>query len=94
MDALQMVSNLTGVAAHCLDILRQQLMCTVDIGLLGQVWWNREMPLAYPDFNTKHTCRNFEEVRKWAEAHQAPKDVPADYLSPPRSIEDVFEAIP
>lgn len=23
--------------AHCLNILRQQLMCTVDIGVLGQI---------------------------------------------------------
>ena len=23
---------------HCLDILRQQLMCSVDTGVLGQVW--------------------------------------------------------
>jgi len=42
------------VAAHCLDILRQQLMCTVDIGVLGQIWWNKESPTAYPDFNTRH----------------------------------------
>lgn len=85
---------LTIPLAHCLDILRQQLMCTVDIGVLGQVWWNREKPTAYPDFNTKHTCRNFEDVRKWAETHQAPAEVPEGYLVPPRSMADVSEFIP
>ncbi|KAH8594659.1 hypothetical protein B0O99DRAFT_513547 [Bisporella sp. PMI_857] len=80
--------------SHCLDILRQQLMCTVDIGVLGQVWWNKQQPTAYPDFNTKHTCRNFEDVRKWAEKHQAPADVPDDYLQRPRSIDEVSEFIP
>jgi len=79
---------------HCLDILRQQLMCTVDVGVLGQVWWNKESPTAFTDFNTKHMCRNFEDVRKWAEAHQAPKDVSEDYLKPPRSWDDVAESIP
>lgn len=80
---------------HCLDILRQQLMCTVDIGVLGQVWWNREVPTAFPDFNTQHTCRNFDAVREWAEKHQAPKveDLPLDYLLPPK-IEDVLESMP
>jgi hypothetical protein len=69
-------------------------MCTVDVGVLGQVWWNKEHPTAYPDFNTQHMCRNFEDVRKWAEAHQAPEDVPEDYLMNPRTMEDISEAIP
>jgi len=80
--------------AHCLDILRQQLMCTVDIGVLGQVWWNRKEPRAYPDFNTEHICRNFEDVRKWAESHQAPAEMPDDFLQPPRTIAQISEAIP
>jgi len=79
---------------HCLDILRQQLMCNVDIGVLGQVWWNKNQPTAYPDFNTQHKCRNFKDVRKWAEAHQAPKVVPPDFLIPPRSLDDVYETMP
>jgi len=81
-------------AAHCLDILRQQLMCTVDIGVLGQVWWDKEQPKAYPDFNTRHKCRDFEAVRQWAEEHQAPEDVPLDYLRPPLSREVVYTSIP
>jgi len=79
--------------SHCLDILRQQLMCTIDVGVLGQVWWNPSAPRAYPDFNTQHKCRNFDAVRQWAEAHQAPLDVPEDYLVPP-GPEDVLETMP
>ncbi|TKA80296.1 hypothetical protein B0A49_01587 [Cryomyces minteri] len=80
--------------SHCLDILRQQLMCTVDIGVLGQVWWNKDEPTAYPDFNTKHRCRNFDVVRQWAEAHQAPDEVPLDYLKPPMDLDHVYAEIP
>jgi len=80
--------------SHCLDVLRQQLMCTIDVAVLGQVWWNKEQPAAYPDFNTVHECRNFEDVRRWAEEHQAPEDVPEDYLMSPTSLEDVYETIP
>ena len=90
---LEVFANHVTIAAHCLDILRQQLMCTVDIGVLGQVWWNRNEPLALPDFNTQHKCRNFDAVRRWALEHQAPEAVPDDYLKPPR-MEDVFETMP
>lgn len=79
--------------AHCIDILRQQLMCTVDVGLLGQIWWDKDYPQAFPDFNTQHICRNFEAVRKWAQESQAPVDVPVDYLRSPR-WEDVLDSIP
>ena len=82
------------LTAHCLDILRQQLMCTVDIGVLGQVWWDKASPHALPDFNTRHTCRDFEQVRKWAEIHQAPVDVPEDYLNRPEDGNGVYDDIP
>jgi hypothetical protein len=68
-------------------------MCTVDVGLLGQVWWNRDKPQAFPDFNTKHRCRDFGVVRKWAEEHQALHPPPDGYLRPPKA-EDVLEEIP
>lgn len=79
---------------HCLDILRQQLMCTVDIGMLGQIWWNKTHPNAYPDFNTEHKCRNFEAVRKWAEEHQALEEPPMDYIKLPLHASQVYETIP
>ncbi|RMZ74940.1 hypothetical protein DV737_g5605, partial [Chaetothyriales sp. CBS 132003] len=78
------------LVSHCLDIIRQQLMCTVDVGVLGQVWWNRTGPEAYVDFNTKHTCRNFEAIRGWAEKHQLPEDVPDDFLEPPKAGDTVL----
>ncbi|KAF3049921.1 hypothetical protein E8E11_008955 [Didymella keratinophila] len=66
---------------HCLDMLRQVLMCKPDVGVLGQVWWKPEgdsYPTAFVDFNTKHRCRNYEGVRKWAEAHQMPPEADVD----------------
>lgn len=69
-------------------------MCNVDVGLLGQVWWNKASPQAYPDFNTQHKCRNFEGIRQWAEERQAPEEVPSDYLMGPLGEWAVFEAIP
>ena len=69
-------------------------MCTVDVGILGQVWWNKAHPHALPDFNTRHTCRDFEAVRRWAESHQAPEVVPEDYLRRPSDGVGVYEEMP
>jgi len=82
-------------ATHCLDILRQQLMCTVDTGVLGQVWWNKEKPTAFVDFNTEHRCKNFDSIRQWAEKRQLPlpENLPPDFLQHPTS-EEVYTEIP
>jgi hypothetical protein len=77
---------------HCLDILRQQLMCTVDTGVLGQVWVYPGHPEPFVDFNTKHTCKNFDAIRAWAEVRQLPKNTPADFLEPPNG--GVWSEIP
>ncbi|RDW75716.1 hypothetical protein BP5796_06537 [Coleophoma crateriformis] len=79
--------------SHCLDIIRQQLMCTTDVGVLGQIWFDPEEPTAYPDFDTKHKCRNFENIRSWAEKNQAPIDPPEGYLKTP-GPGDVLGEIP
>ncbi|KAJ4173046.1 hypothetical protein NW754_012051 [Fusarium falciforme] len=59
---------------HCLDTIRQVLMCNVDTGVLGQVWTNPEDPTAFPDFNTKHKCKNYDHVKDWALKLQAPPE--------------------
>jgi hypothetical protein len=81
-------------AAHCLDILRQQLMCKPDLGFLGQVWHNQSFPSAFVDFNTQHKCRNYESLRQWAEARQLPQDVPGDFLQPPEKGDMIYAEIP
>ncbi|KAF2423603.1 hypothetical protein EJ08DRAFT_652714 [Tothia fuscella] len=68
---------------HCMDILRQQLMCTVDTGVLGQVWVDPKGPAPFVDFNTKHTCKNFDAIRRWAEENQLPEVPPKNFLEPP-----------
>lgn len=62
-------------------------MCNVDTGVLGQVWTRQSAmnyPQAFPDFSTKHKCKNYEEVRLWAEAHQIQPDadLPFGYVAP------------
>ncbi|OJD31280.1 tat pathway signal sequence [Diplodia corticola] len=82
--------------SHCLDIIRQQLVCAVDTGVLGQVWFQpANAPLeAFVDFNTRHKCRNFDAVRAWAAAHQIPPEVPDDFLQPPAPGDAVYTSVP
>jgi Mycotoxin biosynthesis protein UstYa len=69
-------------------------MCTVDVGVLGQVWLYPDEPEAYVDFNTRHMCRNFEAIRQWAEANQLPEDIPEDFLQPPEVGDRIYVEIP
>lgn len=80
---------------HCLDTIRQVLMCNVDTAVLGQVWVEKEKPIAFPDFNTKHVCKNYDAVRKWAKKIQAPPHdkLPKGYLKLPNK-KDVYEKTP
>jgi hypothetical protein len=98
ISATRSNTPLTVSTAHCLDIIRQQLMCTVDVGVLGQVWYQPpDKPWqAFVDFNTMHKCRNFDAIRDWAEKHQLPnaEDTPADFLEPPKEGDRVWHTVP
>lgn len=73
-------------------------MCTVDVGVLGQVWYQPPgKPLqAFVDFNTVHKCRNFEKIRDWAETHQLPdkENTPVDFLEKPKPGDRVYNEVP
>lgn len=72
-------------------------MCTVDIGVLGQVWYQtpgQEYPSAFVDFNTKHVCRNYDDIRRWAEERQMPAETPTDFLQPPRPGDRIYDHVP
>lgn len=48
-------------------------MCNFDTGVLGQVWANNP-PAPFPDFHTKHKCKNYEAIRDWSEKLQVSND--------------------
>jgi hypothetical protein len=52
---------------HCIDILRQRLMCTGDVGPVP--FYRDTNPLnqfPLPDFSTRHQCRNFDKLLDWS----------------------------
>ncbi|KAF2450356.1 hypothetical protein P171DRAFT_138733 [Karstenula rhodostoma CBS 690.94] len=51
--------------AHCLDQLRQSLMCASDTATMP--WsWSKSRERMVVGARTVHTCRDFEGVREWA----------------------------
>ena len=54
---------------HCLELLRQKVMCDIDVGAMTYNWVHvRDAP--WPNFNTWHRCMDFEKVLEWGKAHQ------------------------
>jgi Mycotoxin biosynthesis protein UstYa len=51
--------------AHCIESIRQALMCHVDVTPYTWVW-NNETQIMKNVFATPHTCRNFDKIRDWA----------------------------
>lgn len=69
-------------------------MCTVDTGVLGQVWIYPDNPEPFVDFRTRHTCKNFEQIRRWAEINQLPENQPSDFLEPPGPGGHIYNRMP
>ncbi|PPQ72879.1 hypothetical protein CVT26_003500 [Gymnopilus dilepis] len=63
---------------HCIEALRQALMCSADTGMIT-FEWVRGFSMPYPDFNTKHRCRDFEKLVAWQTANGV-NDVPLDRI--------------
>ncbi|KAL5313614.1 hypothetical protein ACEPPN_018035 [Leptodophora sp. 'Broadleaf-Isolate-01'] len=50
---------------HCLDALRQSIMCTGDM-TLSPIKWDYKGGRIVPDFQVDHTCRDFDTLREWS----------------------------
>lgn len=50
---------------HCIDSIRQSLMCSADVTPLTWAWDEEDQKLE-PVATIMHTCRDFDAVREWA----------------------------
>lgn len=55
---------------HCLDYIRQVIMCNSDISPVTDKWHDSAGVFG-PDFNTRHTCKNFDNLLEWGLARTA-----------------------
>lgn len=50
---------------HCIDILRQALMCSPDT--TAAVWqWHEHEQQSMATWDTLHTCVDFTKIQEWA----------------------------
>lgn len=54
---------------HCIDTLRQSLMCSADITPISFVW-DEEKHMAFGLPASYHQCRNFSKIQEWAKQNQ------------------------
>ncbi|KAL5401790.1 hypothetical protein PMIN04_013074 [Paraphaeosphaeria minitans] len=56
---------------HCLEMLRQNILCTADVGVITHQWI-QQSPDPFANFNTYHKCRDIDAVEKWIHDHEIP----------------------
>jgi len=53
---------------HCINYLRQAIMCNADITPV--VWkWENWRHKSIPRFDVPHTCRSWDSIYQWAVDH-------------------------
>lgn len=56
------------ITDHCIEMIRQNTMCNADLKMI--TWdWVEGLHDAYPNFNTRHQCRDYEKILDWAVKH-------------------------
>lgn len=55
---------------HCIDSIRQTLMCSSDITPIPYVWFPQHQQ-NLPVTSVARTCRDFEALREWARERQS-----------------------
>lgn len=65
--------DLFGHLDHCIEALRQNLMCHGDVSVFTfkkfPEFFDQGIEDNWPDFEIEHQCRNFEALRKWNNDH-------------------------
>ncbi|KAL5114926.1 hypothetical protein ACEQ8H_007173 [Pleosporales sp. CAS-2024a] len=51
---------------HCVDVLRQKLMCDAD-GALVTYNWQKNHYYPHPNFNVEHQCRDYNRLLEFSE---------------------------
>lgn len=50
---------------HCVNSVRQSIMCMSDVSLVS--WeWNQRLEFLIESAENVHTCRDFDRIKHWA----------------------------
>ena len=56
---------------HCIDLLRQVIMCHGDVSL-HTYEWKDDYRWPWPSMQTEHQCRNWDKLVAWSKDHYIP----------------------
>lgn len=56
---------------HCIDLLRQVIMCHGDVSL-HPYQWKDDYRWPWPSMRTEHQCRNWDSLMAWSKEHYIP----------------------
>ncbi|PVH73088.1 hypothetical protein DL98DRAFT_659645 [Cadophora sp. DSE1049] len=61
---------------HCIDAIRQSLMCSSDMTIIKEHWTEHKGPHGgmIGDFDNVHVCRDFDSIRAWVTSRDAYDD--------------------
>ncbi|KAK0125936.1 hypothetical protein ONS95_007560 [Cadophora gregata] len=68
---------------HCIDYLRQLIMCTGDVGI-HTYFWRKDRDGPFPDFRVERKCRKWDVVADYAASARG-------NISVPKKPDDAFE---
>lgn len=67
---------------HCLELLRQSLMCNADMSIITLRWGHSQAtPLA--NWTFPHTCKSWDAIENWASQRQVERIFEPDWLKHP-----------
>ena len=65
---VQNAANLQSID-HCVDLLRQIILCDADVGLIVYHWEGKDR-IPQAKFATEHVCRNYDRINDWVLANK------------------------
>ncbi|MCJ1308697.1 hypothetical protein MMC25_002351 [Agyrium rufum] len=77
---------------HCIDILRQNIMCNADMDMLTYNWRHTQHN-PFPDVGANKVCRDFDALLRWQEEVEM-KDEPAKWEKIVRPADAVLLEMP
>ena len=60
---------------HCLELLREALMCQADVSIMT-FRWSDERPIPVADLWSSHECVNWDIVEQWAGERRVNLSIP------------------
>lgn len=51
------------VIDHCLDNVRERLLCSADAGIIPSVWTSKDEN--FPLFGSQHKCHSYDALMEW-----------------------------